>query len=118
MVRREFLAVIASTVGLGGTTERGARAIVRSGELGEVRFCRLVGDRERLVEFVRHVFGDSDPVSVTEMGTRATVRYTSCIASYEGPGEDGVWFCGSEGTLRVSGNGLEIRSGDGRSRRI
>jgi hypothetical protein len=118
MVRREFLAAMAGIAAMGRTAQAGARAIVRGGELGEVSFCRVVGDRERLLQFVQHVFGESEPVSVTELGSRATVRYASCIASYEGNGEDGVWFYGSEGTLQVGGNGLQLWSGDGSWRRI
>jgi hypothetical protein len=76
-----------------------------------------------MLAFVEFVFGEAGPVSATTQGAgetmRATLRYPGFVASYERAGdrEGGVWFYGSEGTLRVNGSGLEVWSGDGRFRR-
>jgi hypothetical protein len=121
MVRREFLRAIGGAR-LVLPAQRGAREIVRSGELGQVTFCRVVGaegDRERLLDFVQFVLDEAKPVSVAEQTVRATIRYRSFVAAYEraDAGESGVWFYGSEGTLRMNRNGLRIWSSDGRLKR-
>jgi hypothetical protein len=120
MVRREFLKAVASAAAIAGPVERGAREIVRSGELGEVRFCRMVsaeGQGQELLALVQFVLGPARPLSVATQGIaetrRATLRYPTFVAAYEraGAGEDGVWFYGSEGTLRVNRSGLRIWRG-------
>jgi hypothetical protein len=120
MVRREFLKAAASLAGVAGPVELGAREIVRSGELGQVAFCRIVdteGDRERLLGFVQFVLGEARPVSVAPQAGRATLRYPTFVASYERAGsESGVWFYGSDGTLRVNRDGLSVWGSDGRMR--
>jgi hypothetical protein len=126
MVRREFIKGVLSALAIAGPVERGAREIVRSGELGEVRFCRMAGTEgqgREMLAFVQFVLGPARPLSVESQGAaetmRATFRYPAFVASYErtGAGEDGIWFYGSEGTLRVNGNGLRLWTADGRLRR-
>ena len=105
-----------------GGSHRGAREIVRGGELGDVRFCRMVdaeGHGRELLDFVHFVLDEGAPVSVGAQTMRATLQYPGFVASYEraSGGEGGVWFCGSEGTLRVNGDGLRIWHSDGRLER-
>jgi hypothetical protein len=120
MVRREFFKAVASLVAMAGPVKCGAREIVRSGELGQVAFCRVVdteGDRERLLDFVEFVLDETRPISVAAQTGRATFRYRTFVASYERAGrESGVWFYGSEGTLRVNRDGLGLWGSDGRMR--
>ena len=106
MVRREFLAAMASAAAVGRPWEHGAREIVRSGELGEVTLCRIRGsggERAGLRRFLEYALD-------------GTPRVVSYERARDGGG--GVWIYGSEGTLRVSGNGLQVWSGDGRFKRI
>ncbi len=103
MVRREFLAVMTGSAAAGAAPKYGAREIVGSGELGEVSLCRIQGsraDRMRLRRFIDAVMDGAPPVVSYE---RARGR------------EAGVWFYGSEGTLRVSEQGVQVWSSDGRS---
>jgi hypothetical protein len=115
MVRREFLRTGCGALSIGaavrrpGRIWREAREIVRSGRLGDVAFCRMVDGGVRAVDLVQFVFDGAMPVSVSELGGgRATFRYPGFVASYEREGSGGVWFCGSEGTLAVDGDGLRI----------
>ena len=113
--RRQFLAL-----GIGAflcksesATLEEARASIRAGELGEVRFCRIFSDRSshmtahlRTVEFALDC---GSPVSITAQGNggdslMATVRYPRCIVSYESRRgmDNGITFHGALASLRVS----------------
>ncbi len=102
-MRREFLAVMGGAAGAGARPKCGAREIVRSGELGEVSLCRIQGsgaDRMRLRRFIDSVMD----------GAPKVVSYEQARDQ-----EAGVWFYGTEGTLRVSEQGVQVWSSDGRS---
>jgi hypothetical protein len=77
------------------------------------------GHGRDLLDFVHFVLDERAPVSVAAQTMRATLRYPGFVASYERAtgGEGGVWFYGSEGTLRVNGAGLRIWNSDGRLER-
>ena len=105
----------------GGTVHRSggfyqqAREIVRSGELGEVAFCRASGWGVDVVDVVQWVFDEAMPVSVSAQGRpdrmRATYRYPGFIASIESGTEIaacGTSFYGSKGTLTVNRNGYTV----------
>jgi predicted dehydrogenase len=103
-----------------GTVERSdasvqkAREMVRSGALGEVRFCRAfqaatTDGGVHLMDIIQFAFDETMPVSITAQGGApetmlATFRYPGFIASYERrPGNTyGTAFHGTKATLIVN----------------
>jgi predicted dehydrogenase len=97
-----------------GAMFRRARAIVKSGQRGEVGYCRIASlDSLDLVHFV---FDDEAPLSArvqrAPSGTLATYRYPRAVVSCE-PGSVGTSFHGSQATLLVDRNGCRIFGQDG-----
>jgi predicted dehydrogenase len=97
-----------------GVVFRGVRTIVKSGQLGEVGYCRIANlDSLDLVHFV---FDDEAPLSArvqrAPSGTLATYRYPRTVVSCE-PGSVGTSFHGSQATLLVDRNGCRIFGQDG-----
>jgi predicted dehydrogenase len=106
-----------------------AREIVRSGELGEIGFCRVlagrggVGDGAMtalpLLDLVQGAFDEAMPISISAQGggletpraTLVTYRYPGFVASYESGGAGyGVSFHGSKATLIVDAGGCFLFS--------
>jgi predicted dehydrogenase len=103
--------VQAGTTGRSGESFRKAREIVKSGELGEIAFCRVFDDHGgggvgggamtgrgvHLLDLVQWAFDEAMPVSISAQGGRsysggsretpytmlATYRYPGFVASYE-----------------------------------
>ena len=107
-----------------GTVERSsaplqkAREMVKSGALGEVRFCRaldhaggaMTDGGVRLMDMVQFVFDEAMPVSITAQGGKftpetmlATFHYPGFVASYERRAGNtyGAAFHGTKATLMV-----------------
>jgi len=107
-----------------GALFRAARAIVKSGELGEIAYCRIRGDAA-LLDLVHFVFDEPEPVSATAQGgpgwSLATYRYPGFVVSIEGgadarPGAGEIAIHGARATLRADGGGCRIfRSGAGQA---
>jgi predicted dehydrogenase len=106
-----------------------AREIVKSGELGEIGFCRAfdelgaVGQGAMtglpLLDLVQGAFDEAMPISISAQGggletPRAmlvTYRYPGFVASYESGGAGhGVLFHGSKATLMVNATGCFLFS--------
>jgi predicted dehydrogenase len=114
----------AGTIARSGEVFRKAREIVKSGELGEIGFCRAfeagVEERERggattgrglhLLDMMQGAFDEAMPVAISAQGGAAramlaTYRYPGFVASYESctaNGGRGVSFHGSRATLMVN----------------
>jgi predicted dehydrogenase len=111
--RRYKRIVQAGTVERSGAPVRKAREMVRSGALGEVRFCRAfqaatADGGAHLIDIVQFAFDEAMPLSITAQGSApdtmlATFRYPGFIASYESrPGNPcGAAFHGTNATLMV-----------------
>ena len=106
--------VQAGTVGRSAAPVQKAREMVRSGTLGEVRFCRAfqaapTDGGVHLMDIVQFAFDEAMPVSVTAQGGRAsmlaTFRYPGFVASYESRAGNacGTAFHGTKATLMVDG---------------
>ena len=106
--------VQAGTVQRSAAPVRKAREMIKSGALGEVRFCRafqnaMTDGGVHLMDIVQFAFDEAMPLSISAQGARpgsmlATFRYPGFVASYEsraGNG-DGTAFHGSNATLLVS----------------
>jgi len=112
------------TIGRSGEVFRKAREVVKSGQLGEIGFCRAFDDRMtgpgvHLLDMVQWAFDEAMPISISAQGgtsyaTLATFRYPGFVASYEsratntrasGGAGYGVSFHGSKATLAVNGAG-------------
>ena len=94
-----------------GAMFRRARETVRSGELGDITFCRVLGgtDPMPLIDLVQFLFGDPEPVSLDAQSGAGqvgiTLRYRGFIASYQSsscPG--GLWIHGTGATLALNGS--------------
>ena len=115
---RKYRRVVqAGTVERSGAFVQKARAMVRSGALGEVRFCRTsdyaggaMTDRGvHLLDSVQFAFDEAMPVSISAQGLTpdtmlATFHYPGFVASYESRagGAYGTAFLGSKATLIVN----------------
>ena len=112
---RQYKRVVqAGTVERSGAPVQKAREMVRSGALGEVRFCRAfeaatTDGGVQLMDILQFAFDETMPVSVTAQGSAAgtmlaTFRYPGFVASYERrPGESyGTAFHGTKATLMVN----------------
>ena len=112
---RKYKRVVqAGTVARSGAPAQKAREMVRSGALGEVRFCRAfeaatTDGGVQLMDIVQFAFDEAMPVSITAQGSApgtmlATFRYPGFVASYERrPGETyGTAFHGTKATLIVN----------------
>jgi predicted dehydrogenase len=112
---RKYKRVVqAGTVARSGAPAQKAREMVRSGALGEVRFCRAfqaatTDGGVHLMDIVQFAFDEAIPVSVTAQGNApdtmlATFRYPGFVASYERrPGNAyGTAFHGTKATLMVN----------------
>jgi predicted dehydrogenase len=111
----------AGTIGRSGEVFRKAREVVKSGQLGEIGFCRAFDDRMTgpgvpLLDMVQWAFDEAMPISISAQGgtsyaTLATFRYPGFVASYESRAANargagyGVSFHGSKATLAVNGAG-------------
>jgi predicted dehydrogenase len=129
MVRaaRKYNRVVqAGTVQRSGGLFQRAREIVKSGELGEIAFCRafeagleeqeggaMTGRGLHLLDLMQGAFDEAMPVAISAQGGTpcpmlATYRYPGFVASYESRaanGGRGVSFHGSQATLMVNGAG-------------
>jgi predicted dehydrogenase len=119
------------TVQRSGATLQRVREIVRSGELGEIAFCRAfqacaAGDAVadgavHLMDSIQFAFDEAMPVSVSAQGAAdtmlATFRYPGFVASYErrpagqSPLASGIAFHGTRATLLVDRRGYVIFPG-------
>jgi predicted dehydrogenase len=112
---RKYKRVVqAGTAARSGAPAQKAREMVRSGALGEVRFCRAfeaatTDGGVQLMDILQFAFDETMPVSVTAQGSAAgtmlaTFRYPGFVASYERrPGESyGTAFHGTKATLMVN----------------
>lgn len=131
--RRYSRVAQAGTIGRSGQVFRAAREVVKSGELGEILFCRAFdhhpsGPGVHLLDMLQGAFDEAMPVSVSAQGGRfrsvgrgetpctmlATLRYPGFVASYEsracaGDGAGyGVSFHGSKATLMVNAAGCVL----------
>jgi predicted dehydrogenase len=123
---------------------RKAREIVKSGELGNVTFCRasqaaVAGGAGtdwglHLIDIIQFVFDEAMPLSVTAQGGKfhatdnretphtlqATYRYPGFVASYERlqAGKNGVAFHGTNATLMVSRAGYRLYPNDKNTKRV
>jgi predicted dehydrogenase len=122
---RKYRRVVqAGTIQRSGETLIEAREMVKSGDLGDVTFCRAVqasvargGMADwglHLIDTIQFVFDEAMPLSVTAQGNqdtpdtlRATYRYPGFVGSYEKlhNGNNGVTFHGTKATLIVSRDG-------------
>ena len=107
--------VQAGTIARSGASVQKAREMVKSGALGEVRFCRAFEAATtegglHLMDIVQFAFDEAMPFSVTAQGGRftpgtmlATFRYPGFIASYESRAGNtcGTAFHGTKATLMV-----------------
>jgi predicted dehydrogenase len=136
---RKYRSVVqAGTVQRSSGVLRKAREIVKSGELGDVTFCRAFQAADarngttdwRLhpIDIVQFVFDEAMPLSVTAQGVKfyatdnretldtlqATYRYPGFVASYEilYNGDNGVAFHGTRATLMVSRTGYRLYPND------
>jgi predicted dehydrogenase len=106
--RRYGRVVQAGTALRSGAGVRKVREIVRSGELGEVVFCRATGDDPMpLIDLVQFLFGEAEPVSLDAQGgagpVNITLRYPGFVASYEStPGPWRISIHGTRATLPVN----------------
>jgi predicted dehydrogenase len=128
---RKYQRVVqAGTVERSGALVQRAREMVKSGALGEVRFCRafqaaMTDEGVHLLDIVQFAFDEAMPLSVTAQGGKfykdgnvetpdtmlATFRYPGFVASYERrPGHTyGAAFHGAKATLMVNrGAGLHV----------
>ena len=96
------------------------RAIVKSGELGEIAYCGIRGSAA-LLDLVHFAFDEPAPVSVTAQAgpatSLATFRYPGFVIGCEewarGPyAAGGIAIHGSRATLRVEREGCRIFRGD------
>ena len=91
-----------------------ARAIVKSGQLGELAYCRI--DSLDALDLVHFVFDDEAPLSARVQrgpsGALVTYRYPRAVVSCE-PGSSGTSFHGSRATLLIDQNGCRIFGQDG-----
>jgi len=112
---RKYKRVVqAGTVARSGAPVQKAREMVRSGALGEVRFCRAfeaatTDGGVQLMDIVQFAFDEAMPVSITAQGSApgtmlATFRYPGFVASYERRpgGAYGTAFHGTKATLMVN----------------
>jgi predicted dehydrogenase len=112
---RQYKRVVqAGTVERSGAPVQKAREMVRSGALGEVRFCRAfeaatTDGGVQLMDIVQFAFDEAMPVSITAQGSApgtmlATFRYPGFVASYERRpgGAYGTAFHGTKATLMVN----------------
>lgn len=86
------------------------RTIVRSGQLGDVAFCRTWGG---LADIVPFAFDEGMPVSVSAQRGMMTYRYPGFTGSCEGSGRRATSICGSAATLTVASSGYRICPSDG-----
>jgi predicted dehydrogenase len=112
---RKYKRVVqAGTVERSGASVQKAREMVRSGALGEVRFCRAfeaaaTDGGVHLMDIVQFAFDEAMPVSITAQGNApgtmlATFRYPGFVASYEcrAGNTRGTAFHGTNATLMVN----------------
>jgi predicted dehydrogenase len=124
---RKYKRVVqAGTVQRSGASFQKAREMVKSGALGEVRFCRtsdypggaITDAGVHLIDIVQFAFDEAMPVSVTAQGGKfyaddnvetpdtmlATFRYPGFVASYERSTGNayGIAFHGTKATLMVN----------------
>ena len=112
---RKYKRVVqAGTVERSGAAVQKAREMVRSGALGEVRFCRafeaaMTDGGVHLMDIVQFAFDEAMPVSITAQGGApgtmlATFRYPGFVASYESRAGNtyGTAFHGTKDTLIVN----------------
>jgi len=118
---RKYQRVVqAGTVERSAASVQKAREMVRSGALGEVRFCRAfqaatTDGGVHLVDILQFAFDEAMPISITAEGGRfsmqATLRYPGFVASYERRAGStyGTAFHGTEATLMVNpGAGMHV----------
>ena len=111
---RKYKRVVqAGTVERSGAAVQKARETVKSGALGEVRFCRAfeaatTDGGVHSMDIVQFAFDEAMPFSVTAQGTPdtmlATFRYPGFVASYERRAGNtyGTAFHGTKATLIVN----------------
>jgi predicted dehydrogenase len=121
------------TTGRSGGLFRAAREIVKSGDLGQIDFCRaldpggaLTGRGVHLLDLVQWAFDEATPLWISAQGETpyamlATYRYPGFVASYESRAQnDGagysVSFHGTNATLRVSPVGCFVFPADRNAR--
>jgi predicted dehydrogenase len=131
---RQYKRVVqAGTVERSGASAQKAREMVKSGALGEIRFCRTsdyaggatTDGGVHLLDIVQFAFDEAMPVSITAQGGKffaddnvetpdtmlATFRYPGFIASYERRAGNtyGTAFHGTKATLMVNrGTGMNV----------
>jgi predicted dehydrogenase len=132
---RQYQRVVqAGTVQRSGKFIRKVREIVRSGDLGEIAFCRMfqpgaiAGRGLHPLDIVRFAFDEAMPESIFAQGGKryvddsvkmpetsqtmmATYRFPGFVASYENTSAtrfEGTTFHGTKATLRVSRAGYSI----------
>jgi hypothetical protein len=94
------------TVDRSGLLYRTARRMVRSGELGEIAYCRI-GAPESL-DLIGYIFDDQGPPVAAR--SPLSYRYPGFVVACEG-GESGASFHGARATLRVDRNACRIFPG-------
>jgi hypothetical protein len=112
---RQYQRVVqAGTVERSGALVQKAREMVKSGALGEVRFCRafqapMTEGGVHLLDIVQFAFDEAMPLSITAQGRApdtmlATFRYPGFVASYESRSGNtyGTAFHGTRATLMVN----------------
>ena len=112
---RKYKRVVqAGTVERSGAAVQKARETVKSGALGEVRFCRAfeaaaTDGGVHVIDILQFAFDEAMPASVTAQGCApdtmlATFRYPGFVASYESRAGNtyGAAFHGTKATLVVN----------------
>ena len=106
--RRHRRVVQAGTVWRSSRPFQDARRAVRSGDLGEIVFCRaFAASPLHLMDLLQFTFDEAVPASVAVQGSRgnllAVFRYPGFVASYErrGTADPAIAFHGSTATLLV-----------------
>jgi predicted dehydrogenase len=107
--RRYGRVVQAGTALRSGAGLRNVREIVRSGELGDIAFCRITGghDPMPLIDLAQFLFDEATPVSLDAQSgagsVHITFRYPGFVASYQAsPGPWAVSIHGTEATISVN----------------
>ena len=108
--RRYGRVVQAGTALRSGAGLQKVRETVRSGELGEVVFCRITGgsDPMPLIDVVQFLFDEAAPVSLDAQSGAGSVsitfRYPGFVASYQSSADPWrISIHGTRATLSVSG---------------